>query len=115
MSPAGFPGEDEVHPPSPPKFKVTVGRPVSGDLSGTYPLQPTMNLADVTIEAINAELTRRFQGVALIAIQVGPDGVTRDLYYTSTRHLPMPMLAGCVTKLAADLQASVARVEIKPT
>ena len=82
-------------------------------------------LANVPIEAINAELSRRFQGVALIALQVAPVGpqspsgamelAVRDMYYTSVRGVPLPALAGCVQKLADDLQQQSKRVEIKPT
>lgn len=120
--------EAELSKIAPRQFKVEVGRPlapfappllheatleqINAELSARH-LSPLLNMA--TLEQINAELTRRFCGVALIGIQVGPDGVVRDMYYTSVRGLPMPALAGCVSKLAADLQSQSSRVDIKPT
>jgi hypothetical protein len=124
-------GEPEPNPPAghplaSKAFKVEIDRaqPAPGDLSGSQ-LVPTYHLPGVPTQVLLEELTRRFQGVAVVGIQVaqvsphGPFGamecVARDMYYTSVRGLPMPMLAGCLLKLSADLQSQAARVEIKPT
>jgi hypothetical protein len=110
----GLPPEGETepnppagHPLAPKTFKVEIGRPL---VPFAQPL-----LHEASMEQINAELTRRFQGVALVGIQVGPDGIVRDLYYTSIRGLPPSALAGCMDKLARDVQKTAVPVDIKPT
>ena len=122
---SGWDGKGD--PPPPPKFKVNLKdvttEALQRELSGRGDFTYFLSVAH--IEQINAELSRRFQGVALIAIQVAPVGpqspsgameiAIRDMYYTSVRGVPLPALAGCVQKLANDLQQQASRVEIKPT
>jgi hypothetical protein len=116
-----------VNHPDPARFKVEIGRPLVpqvGDLSGTHPV-PTYHLPGVPTQVLLEELTRRFQGVALVAlqvVQVGPQSPSgamelalRDMCYTSLRGIPPAALAGCVTKLAADLHKQAVPLDIKKT